>query len=164
MHTDQFDLLLCPNVVRCFVCTPRSYTTWDLNLSLVQPCWAGLRWKAKRISTPGLPDSGLGDGLVFNLHKESIVTESGHAFQDSQDTNIQNIVLENLQKMYGLSDTYADVHIKFFLMKFWSSQKEKQGTAHSLIAGGIVMRRALSWQQSHKGFSLQFDLLLQGSH
>ena len=42
-----------------------------------------------------------------------------------QDTNIQNIVLKNLQKMYGLSDTYVDVHIKFFLMKFWSSQKEK---------------------------------------
>ena len=31
--------------------------------------------------------------------------------------------------MYGLSDTYADVHIKFFLMKFWSSQSLSQSNS-----------------------------------
>ena len=66
--------------------------------------------------------------------------------------------------MYGLSDTYVDVHIKFFPYEILELSERKIRDCSQSIAGGIVMRRALSWQQSHKGLSLQFDLVLQGSH
>ena len=65
--------------------------------------------------------------------------------------------------MYGLLDTYADVHkiLSYEILEF--SERKIRDCSQS-IAGETVMHRALSWQQSHKGFSLQFDSLLQGSH
>ena len=132
-----------------------------INLSRVQPCWAGLRWNGKRIVTPGLPGSGLGDWLIFNPHKDSIVTETRHTFQDSRYSPRYKHIALKIYKNCMDCQPLVQMSIKFFLMKFWSSQKKRE-TTHSLIAGGIVMRGSLSGQQPPQGIFASIWLALTG--
>ena len=65
-------------VVGRFACLndPGSYISWDCSPWYVKPCWAGCRWKVRRIAAPNPPGWGLGEGPITLPNKTPCTTET----------------------------------------------------------------------------------------